>query len=57
MREGMSPSEVRGTHRTGPSYNEMVGEFVARLWNPESARRNAPSLDRAIVRIAALTSL
>lgn len=56
LREGMSPTEVRGTHRTGPNYNEMAGDFVTRLWNPEAARRNAPSLDRAIMRIAELAS-
>ena len=54
MREGMSPSEVRGTHRTGPDYNEMVSEFVALQWNPEAARYNSPSLDRAINRISEL---
>ena len=55
LREGLSPSEVRGTHRAGPNYNEMTGDFVSRQWNPEAARRNAPSLDRAINRISELT--
>jgi hypothetical protein len=57
MREGMSPSGVRGTNRTGPNYNDMVGEFVTQLWNPETARRNSPSLDRTIIRIAELASI
>ena len=52
LREAIAPARVTGTHRTGPNYNEAVGEFVSRLWSPEAARRNAPSLDRAITRIA-----
>ena len=54
LREAMAPRRVLGTHRTGPNYNQAVGEFVSRLWNPEVARLNAPSLDRAITRIAEL---
>ncbi len=36
------------TARVGPAYTARVGEFVDRHWNPEEARRHAPSLDRAI---------
>ncbi len=56
VREAMAPDGVRGTGRTGPGYNNVLGEFVTHHWNPEAARRNAPSLDRAIVRIAELAS-
>ena len=54
LREAISPSYALGASRTGPGYNEAVGEFVARRWNPDIARRNAPSLERAIARIAGL---
>ena len=54
LREAIAPARVSGTHRTGPNYNEVVGEFVLQHWNPESARLNAPSLDRAINRIVEL---
>ena len=56
LREGIGPVRVLGTNRTGPNYNETVSEFVTQHWNPETARLNAPSLDRAIVRIAELES-
>lgn len=55
LRESIAPKRVLGTNRTGPDYNETVSEFVANHWNPEIARRNSHSLDRAIVRIAELT--
>ena len=56
LREAIAPERVIGTHRTGPGYNETVGDFVNNHWNPEVARRNSPSLDRAISRIAGLAS-
>lgn len=56
LREGIGPIRVLGTNRTGPNYNGAVGEFVTQRWDPEVARRNAPSLDKAIVRIAELAS-
>ena len=55
LREAIAPSHVLGTSRTGPDYNEIVGEFVTQRWNPDAARRYAPSLDRAIIRISELT--
>ena len=55
LREAIAPTHVLGTSRTGPDYNETMGEFVAQHWNPDIARRNSHSLDRAIVRIAELT--
>ena len=57
LREGIAPRDVRGTHRTGQGYNDLLGEFATQHWNPEAARLNAPSLDRAIVRIAELADL
>ena len=54
LREAIAPARVTGTHRTGPNYNEAVGEFVTQLWDPESARLSAQSLDRAITRISEL---
>ena len=57
LREGIAPVSVRGTHRTGPGYNALAGEFVTQLWNPDAARRIAPSLDRAIIRISEMAAL
>lgn len=56
LREAVGPSRVLGTNRTGPNYNEAVGDFVTQLWNPEVARRNSHSLDRAIARIVELAA-
>ncbi len=56
LKEAIAPRNVIGTNRTGPGYNETVGDFVTRLWNPEVARGNALSLDRAILRIAELAA-
>ena len=56
LREAIAPIRVLGTNRTGPNYNETLARFVTQNWKPEAARRNAPSLDRAIVRIAELAS-
>ncbi len=57
LREAIAPARVRGTHRTGRAYNDEAGEFVSLRWNPEAARRNSPSLDRAITRICELAVL
>ena len=57
LRESISPESVRGSGRTGPGYNNVLGEFVTQLWDPESARLNSPSLDRSIIRIAELASV
>ena len=56
LREAIAPRNILGTSRTGPDYNETVEEFVNQLWDPEAARRNSPSLDRAITRIAELAA-
>ena len=55
LREAIAPSHILGTSRTGPDYNGTVGEFVTQHWRPDAARRYAPSLNRAITRIAELT--
>ena len=54
LRQDIAPDRVAGTNRTGSNYNDAVGEFVSHLWDPEAARRNSPSLNRAIARIAQL---
>ena len=55
LREAIVPRR-NGTGTTGPGYNEHVSDFATRHWNPEMARRTAPSLDRAIARIAELAA-
>ncbi len=54
IREAMVPA-TRSARSTGPGYNQYVSTFAADLWDPETARVAAPSLDRAIDRIAELT--
>ena len=54
LRSAIVPRRGIGTDRTGPGYNGAVGEFASHRWNPEAARSNAPSLDRAIIRIGEL---
>ena len=54
LREALVPQRGSGTNRVGPDYNTEVGGFVASDWNPEAARRHAPSLDRAIRRLTEL---
>ena len=56
LREAIAPPTVLGTSRTGPGYNDALEEFVTQRWNPEAARRNSPSLDRAITRITELAA-
>ncbi len=51
LRAGLVRIYPDGLHERGPDYNVLLGNFVAELWNPEVARSNAPSLDRAISRI------
>ena len=56
LREAIAPNRVIGTDRTGPDYNLVMAEFVDNHWNPEAARQYAPSLNRAIIRIAELNA-
>lgn len=55
LREAIVPRR-NGTRTTGPGYNDHVSDFATRHWNPEMARRSAPSLDRAIARIGELAA-
>ena len=56
LREALVPRQGIGTDQIGPDYNRTAGDFAANLWDPEMARRSAPSLERAIVRIAELAA-
>lgn len=56
LRAALVPRQGIGTDQIGPDYNRTVGDFAANHWNPETARRSAPSLHRAIVRIAELAA-
>lgn len=53
LRDAIVPRR-NGTRTTGSGYNEYLSDFATRNWNPETARRNSPSLNRAIGRIAEL---
>ena len=52
LRSGLVRESRDGSFAPGPDYNAQVGRFASDLWNPEAARLNSPSLDRAIRRIA-----
>ena len=45
IKERMVPSEGE---RTGKEYTPVLIEFVEDFWDPNRARKNAPSLDKAI---------
>ena len=51
-RSGLIRVSRDGLHQPGPAYNALLSDFATQIWNPEIARSNAPSLDRAIARIA-----
>lgn len=51
IRSGLPPATGERP-RVGPRYAEFVGEFLRDRWNPERARLNSPSLDRALTRLA-----
>ncbi|HPA52701.1 MAG TPA: hypothetical protein PLP50_13990 [Thermoanaerobaculia bacterium] len=53
LRRGLVPAEG-STAQVGPSYVDLVADFAERRWNPERARRAAPSLDAAIAALAGL---
>ena len=53
-RDGLVRDLGDGLFRPGPGYNLELIEFVNRHWNTEAARIAAPSLNRAIRRIANL---
>ena len=54
IRTAIVPQSGPGTNRVGPDYNTEVSRFVHEDWNPELARRNASSLERAIRRLGEL---
>ena len=54
LREGIVRDRGNGLFTPGPNYNPELSEFVNNHWNPETARLAAPSLSRAIRRIADL---
>lgn len=54
IREAIVPQGGAVTTRVGPGYNTEISRFVLEDWNPEVARRHAPSLDRAIRRLTEL---
>ena len=54
IRAAIVPQGGGGTNRVGPDYNTEVSRFVRQDWNPEFARRNASSLERAIRRLGEL---
>ena len=56
LRRAIVPGRGIGANRIGPSYNEKMSEFATHHWNPAAARRSAPSLNRAIARIAELAA-
>ena len=47
IREGMVPP-AGSRRRVGPEYTALLREFVQSSWDPQTARSNSPSLDRAM---------
>ena len=56
LRERLFHSLRNGLYRPTNEYNVLLTDFVEFQWQPESARRTAPSLDRAIRRISNIAS-
>ena len=52
LRDGLVRRHRDGLYRPGPDYNALLSDFVEHAWDPEAARLNSRSLDRAIRRIA-----
>ena len=48
IRQRVVPREDAG-RKVGPEYNATVSEFAREVWNPNAARANSPSLDRAML--------
>ncbi|HOT96581.1 MAG TPA: hypothetical protein PLN61_02130 [bacterium] len=48
VREQLTP---RNRAHKGPAYNSAMVPFIINKWNPEMARQNSSSLDRAIIRL------
>jgi hypothetical protein len=47
LRDDICP-RPKSTSKIGPNYNARLGSFVSERWNPNVARLNSRSLDRAI---------
>jgi plasmid maintenance system killer protein len=55
VREDLLP-DARSGRRHGTGYSRFLIEFINDTWDPRRAARNAPSLKRAITRLASLAS-
>jgi hypothetical protein len=53
VRKGLLPHPKSG-RREGPEYSTHLIEYIDSAWRPANARQNAPSLDRALRRLAEL---
>lgn len=53
LRRGLVPA-AGSTAQVGPSYVDLIAGFAEKRWNPERARKRAPSLDAAIVALVGL---
>jgi hypothetical protein len=53
IREGIAPS-AGSILKTGPEYNERLGDFVRQSWSSQVAAKYSPSLRRAIERLTQL---
>jgi|SRR5208282_1663345 len=47
IRNGLVPAP-KTTARVGPYYNTLLIQFAKHHWNPTDARKNSPSLDKAM---------
>ena len=54
LRDRLVQDRGNGLFLPGPNYNIEMRDFVTNHWNPEAARQAAPSLSRAIRRVANL---
>ncbi len=54
IREGIPPAPESTAH-CGPDYNNLLIHFVREEWEPESARKNSHSLEKAIIAISSFT--
>lgn len=54
IREGLI-RERQGALTPGPDYLNLMEEFLSGHWSPSRARPQAPSLNRCMIRLAALT--
>lgn len=56
LREDLCPPP-NSTRKVGPNYNPRLAAFVHRSWNPNTAKKNAASLARAIDRLVSFRPL